>query len=100
MKYLASICAFIRARPFGRIVTSSINSRITGTAGAEQISRDTPGRFLLKLDELTELQSPYLTLPAAKKLLEPYKVDPSEDVIDAEVTEVPEEPIFGVLDDD
>lgn len=88
--------------------TDGINARITGTPGAESISRDTPGRFLLKLDDLTELQSPYLTLPKARALLAPYKVD----VLDAkEPSIVPTKPkhyeppappapvsIFGVLD--
>ncbi|UTR05435.1 DNA translocase FtsK [Alkalihalobacillus sp. LMS6] len=53
--------------------TDGVNSRITGTPGAEDISRGTPGRFLLKLDRLSELQSPYLELDKARELLKPFK---------------------------
>ncbi|MEK4565168.1 FtsK/SpoIIIE domain-containing protein [Alkalihalobacillus sp. FSL R5-0424] len=86
--------------------TDGVNSRITGTPGAEDISRSTPGRFLLKLDELTELQSPYLTLPEAKLLLKPFKVEIiKENILNEEKTSnevVSDEPIsiFGVLEDE
>ena len=36
------------------------NAMIGETPGSERISKDEPGKFLLNLDELTELQAPYL----------------------------------------
>lgn len=53
--------------------TDLANSRIISTPGSEKISQETPGRFLLKRDDLTEVQAPYLTDKVAKKILEPYK---------------------------
>ncbi|MEK5066837.1 FtsK/SpoIIIE domain-containing protein [Cytobacillus sp. FSL R5-0596] len=55
--------------------TDLSNSRIIGTPGSERISKETPGRFLIKRDELTELQAPYLTEEKAEELLGPYKSD-------------------------
>ncbi len=55
--------------------TDLSNSRIIGTPGSEKISKGTPGRFLCKRDELTELQAPYLSEEAAKKVLTKYKTD-------------------------
>ncbi|UTR05129.1 DNA translocase FtsK [Alkalihalobacillus sp. LMS6] len=83
--------------------TDRLNANITGTPGAESISRGTPGRLLLKLDDLTELQSPYLTLPKARELLAPHKreVEPEEVRAATEVKAVePATPlsIFDVLD--
>ncbi|MED1202557.1 FtsK/SpoIIIE domain-containing protein [Heyndrickxia acidicola] len=49
------------------------NAKIIGTPGSERISKSTPGRFLIKRDELTELQAPYLTEEKAEKLLAAYK---------------------------
>jgi DNA segregation ATPase FtsK/SpoIIIE, S-DNA-T family len=49
------------------------NSKMIGTSGSEKISRDTPGRFILKRDKLVEIQAPYLTDKKAKKELESYK---------------------------
>ncbi|AIC95422.1 FtsK/SpoIIIE domain-containing protein [Shouchella lehensis] len=95
--------------------TDGVNSRITGTPGAEQISRETPGRFLLKLDKLTELQSPYLELDKARELLKPFKsVDlpvesktsappPQRQLPTAKTKQAPKQEelsIFGVLDDE
>ncbi|MFD2681492.1 FtsK/SpoIIIE domain-containing protein [Bacillus seohaeanensis] len=53
--------------------TDLSNSRIIGTPGSEKISRETPGRFLIKRDELTELQAPYLTESKAREILAEYK---------------------------
>jgi len=53
--------------------TDLANSRIIGTPGSEKISREFPGRFLLKRDDLTEIQAPYLAEKAAEKILKPYK---------------------------
>ncbi|WP_256237339.1 FtsK/SpoIIIE domain-containing protein [Bacillus sp. EB600] len=53
--------------------TDLSNSKIIGTPGSEKISRETPGRFYLKRDSLEEIQAPYLTEKAAKKVLESYK---------------------------
>lgn len=55
--------------------TDASNSKIIGTPGSEKISKEIPGRFLIKRDELTELQGPYLTEEKAEKLLAPYKSD-------------------------
>ncbi|WP_088105230.1 FtsK/SpoIIIE domain-containing protein [Halalkalibacter urbisdiaboli] len=52
------------------------NSRIVGTPGAEKIESSQGGRFLLKLERLTEVQAPYLDDVNAKKELEPYKIVP------------------------
>jgi S-DNA-T family DNA segregation ATPase FtsK/SpoIIIE len=47
-----------------------VNSRITlGHGGAEHIKQSDKGRGLLKLDGVMEIQSPYLSLDEAKKLL-------------------------------
>lgn len=51
-----------------------INSRIIGTPGSEKLNGD--GRMLLKLDgvnNMSEIQAPYLSVEGAKKILEGYK---------------------------
>lgn len=53
--------------------TDLSNSRIIGTPGSEKIRKQTPGRFLLKRDEMTELQAPYLEEEKAEKILSEYK---------------------------
>jgi len=55
--------------------TDASNSKIIGTPGSEKISKEIPGRFLIKRDELTELQAPYLTEEKAEQMLAPYKSD-------------------------
>jgi len=55
--------------------TDFTNSKIIGTPGSEKISRETPGRFLIKRDELTELQAPYLDEDEADKILAKYRID-------------------------
>ncbi|WP_374049110.1 FtsK/SpoIIIE domain-containing protein [Neobacillus sp. OS1-32] len=61
--------------------TDFSNSRIIGTPGSERISKETPGRFLIKRDELTELQAPYLTEEDAEAILAKYKADGWTDMI-------------------
>lgn len=51
-----------------------INSRIIGTPGSEKLKGN--GRMLLKLDgidNMSEIQGPYLSVEAAKKILENHK---------------------------
>lgn len=66
-----------------------INAKIIGTVGAEKLEH--PGRLLLKLNGLQEIQSPLLTQDKAKKILSRYKK-----IIEVEVEEVEEE-ILGRL---
>ncbi|WP_268870165.1 FtsK/SpoIIIE domain-containing protein [Neobacillus bataviensis] len=65
--------------------TDASNSKIIGTPGSERISKTTPGRFLVKRDELTELQAPYLTEEDAEELLDKYKSDSWTDMFTKEV---------------
>lgn len=83
------------------------NAMMGETPGSEKISRDSPGTFLLNLDELTELQAPYLNEEEVEKILEPYKSIMGENAKKApsmhfekelETTEI-QENIFGVLDE-
>ncbi|NYE07308.1 DNA segregation ATPase FtsK/SpoIIIE-like protein [Bacillus niacini] len=60
--------------------TDASNSKIIGTPGSERISKQTPGRFLIKRDELTELQAPYLTEEKADKILAAYRIDGWKDL--------------------
>jgi DNA segregation ATPase FtsK/SpoIIIE, S-DNA-T family len=60
--------------------TDASNSKIIGTPGSERISKATPGRFLIKRDELTELQAPYLTEEKADKILAAYRIDGWKDM--------------------
>jgi len=85
-----------------------INSRIIGTPGAEKISINERGRFFLKLEQLRELQAPFLKDDKAKALLEPYKVEVQEERVEDNVQdnaqETPvnepqqEEITFGVIE--
>jgi DNA segregation ATPase FtsK/SpoIIIE, S-DNA-T family len=68
------------------------NSKLIGTPGSEKISEDTPGRFLMKRSDITELQAPYITLEKAEKLLEPYRVDGWKDMFAKTAYQPPEEP--------
>ncbi len=83
------------------------NALMGETPGSEKISKDSPGTFLLNLDELKELQAPYLNEDEVEKILEPYKSvrggttkeTPSMHFEkELETTEI-EENIFGVLDE-
>lgn len=54
--------------------SDEINSRITlGSGEAADIQQSQKGRMILKLDGLKSVQGPYLDIPKAKTLLEPYK---------------------------
>ncbi|MBB6283842.1 FtsK/SpoIIIE domain-containing protein [Geobacillus subterraneus] len=77
------------------------NAKIIGTPGAEKISIEQRGRFLLKREGLMELQAPFLSLEQAKKILERYQVADHKDVLpsDLNVASVSEEIVLGVLDD-
>ncbi|WP_233130445.1 FtsK/SpoIIIE domain-containing protein [Geobacillus sp. FJAT-46040] len=82
------------------------NAKIIGTPGAEKISIEQRGRFLLKREGLTEIQAPFLSMERAKKILAAYKVADRGNVLQAglDMTDpqdhVSEEMILGVLDDD
>ncbi|MGJ3205870.1 FtsK/SpoIIIE domain-containing protein [Geobacillus thermoleovorans] len=81
------------------------NAKIIGTPGAEKISIEQRGRFLLKREGLTELQAPFLPLEKAKKILEAYKTANQENVLKTDLEmashqdHISEELILGVLDD-
>jgi S-DNA-T family DNA segregation ATPase FtsK/SpoIIIE len=60
--------------------TDASNSKIIGTPGSERISKETPGRFLIKRDEISELQAPYLTEEKAEEILAKYRTDDWKDM--------------------
>ncbi|MBT2722335.1 FtsK/SpoIIIE domain-containing protein [Bacillus sp. ISL-46] len=60
--------------------TDASNSKIIGTPGSERISKKIPGRFLIKRDDISELQAPYLTEEKAEKLLAAYRIDGWKDM--------------------
>ncbi|MEO2074842.1 MAG: FtsK/SpoIIIE domain-containing protein [Bacillus sp. (in: firmicutes)] len=66
--------------------TDASNSKIIGTPGSERISKQTPGRFLIKRDELTELQAPYLTEEKAEEILAAYRMEDWKDMFARSVT--------------
>ncbi|WP_035742862.1 FtsK/SpoIIIE domain-containing protein [Parafrankia elaeagni] len=83
------------------------NALMGETPGSEKISKDSPGTFLLNLDELIELQAPYLNEDEVEKILEPYKSIRGRNAKETpsmhfekelETTEI-QENIFGVLDE-
>lgn len=77
-------------------VRDAIESRVMNTPGAEKIN--VPGRFYMDTNgDMTEIQSPLLELEEAKKLLEPFKVAPTEvkEVFDDEEQKEPEKQITG-----
>lgn len=51
------------------------NAMIGETPGSEKISKDEPGKFLLHLDELIELKSPYLNEEKTEKIISKYKIN-------------------------
>jgi DNA segregation ATPase FtsK/SpoIIIE, S-DNA-T family len=61
-----------------------MNARIIGTPGAEKISIENRGRFLLKREDLIELQAPFLPLERAKKILEGYKSSEWKDALESQ----------------
>lgn len=64
----------ISARMGFRVVDKT-NAKIGETPGSEKISKEDPGRFLLNLDELIELKSPYLDEDETEKILDSFKDD-------------------------
>lgn len=62
---------------------SVTNARIIGTPGSEKISIEQRGRFLLKREDLIELQAPFLPLEKAKKILEGYKSSEWKDALES-----------------
>lgn len=66
--------------------TDASNSKIIGTPGSERISKEIPGRFFIKRDELTELQAPYLTEEKAEEILAKYKTDNWKDMFAGKVS--------------
>ncbi|NNU88687.1 DNA translocase FtsK [Geobacillus sp. MR] len=81
-----------------------MNARIIGTPGAEKISMEHRGRFLLKREDLIELQAPFLPLERAKKILEGYKSSDWKDALESDSRPssepLTEDDILGVLDDE
>lgn len=80
--------------------SDEINSRITlGSGEAADIQQSQKGRMVLKLDGLTTVQGPYLDLPKAKALLEPYKraEEPAAAQNEPEISEDDETIEIGVL---
>ncbi|WP_350370983.1 FtsK/SpoIIIE domain-containing protein (plasmid) [Bacillus cereus] len=73
---------------------STINSNIMGTPGSERLEQS--GQMILKLNGLKKVQSPFLELSKAKKIVEPYRV-PKENI---KLQNPPQEEnqLFGVLD--
>lgn len=73
--------------------TDGINSRIViDRGGAEKL--DNVGRMLLKIQserELKELQAPYLDIEDAKKILEPYKTQREESILEEEIEPLEDE---------
>lgn len=49
------------------------NAMIGETQGNEKIKKEQPGKFLLKLNELTEIQAPYLDEDNVEKLFAAYQ---------------------------
>lgn len=89
--------------------TDYSNSKIIGTPGSEKISKETPGRFLIKRDEITELQAPYLTEEKAEEILAAYRVTGWKDMFTggnsqktgkATENEFDANELFGVLSDE
>nr|WP_281381379.1 FtsK/SpoIIIE domain-containing protein [Geomicrobium halophilum] len=83
-----------------------INSRIIGTPGSEKLNASDSGRMLMKLEEINEVQSPWLDVDDARTMLDPYRVapPPPQPTVEAAEKEKPvppqETPKFGVLNVD
>ena len=73
---------------------SSLNAGIIGTPGSELLEQS--GQMIFKLKGLKKVQAPELKLEKAKKLVAPFRMTKEIEVS----TEVKEEPLFGVLDDE
>lgn len=84
-------------------VRDAIESRVLNTPGSEKI--DVPGRFYMDTNGImSEIQSPLMSVDEAKKLLEPFRVAPSEAKDITEVVDKDEpkqiESIFGQWEED
>lgn len=76
------------------------NSRIAGTPGAHEIDIDKKGRMIAVLDEVREIQAPFLEADEARRLLAPYKRE-EEGRVHAEAEQKPTTPfVFGQLDEE
>lgn len=64
----------------GFSTTDFSNSKIIGTPGSEKIRKETQGRFLIKRDEITELQAPYLSEEESESFLAAYRVNGWKDM--------------------
>lgn len=64
----------MRVRISGR-QSDSINAKVAGVPGAEEIGIAERGRMKMKLDEVMEFQSVFLSEEEAKKIIRPYKVN-------------------------
>lgn len=51
------------------------NATMGETPGSEQISKDDPGKFILKHDDLISLRAPYLDEKKVEKIIKPYITD-------------------------
>jgi DNA segregation ATPase FtsK/SpoIIIE, S-DNA-T family len=74
------------------------NSKMIGTPGSEKISRETPGRFILKRDSLDEIQAPYLHEEKAEEILKRYKSNEWKNDLECSSEHV--EVIEGLTEDD
>lgn len=76
------------------------NAMMGETPGSEKISVDSPGRFLLRLDDLIELKAPYISEDEAERILEKYKSDDwKNNSFEVKSATKSEEITLGVLDD-
>ncbi|QOR56292.1 FtsK/SpoIIIE-like protein [Bacillus phage DLc1] len=74
---------------------SIINSQIIGTIGSENLKQS--GQMIFKLNGLEKVQSPFLKLEDAKRLVGEFREEKKE-IIESIIEE--EKPLFGVLDDE
>lgn len=81
----------------GFAMRDKIESKMVNTPGAEKI--DEPGYFIMNADKLYDLQAPYLTIDAAKELLNPFYVmkQPAKE-IKPETKQLTESEVFNDVD--
>lgn len=82
--------------------SDAINSRITlGSNEAADININDKGRMYLKLEQLHEVQGPFLSVEHAKEILEPFKVNKIETCEKKPIEPIENElPVFGLLEGD
>lgn len=88
----------LRVRISGR-QSNSMNAKVAGVEGAENIGMNQRGRMVIKLDDIQEFQGFYLDSAEAKKILKQYKVKGHVQVETEQQQEVKCENILGVLDE-